>query len=260
MKAFISLGFYDIREQELLSSRSIRGYLLENTLECIGRCPGVELQAILCSQLPGEPLPDCRVPVLRLHPQERTRAELDAIRECGGEGTDWVLVLRPGQGGLFPSRVEHFHAALASAASSLAASTILFTPVSHPMWNVLCADRRFHANGAIRQPRSGTLRVRRLNELCPELWQAMEEATPAEGSQHLKALHHCDQALYAARPGLVPPGTDLREALPIPCPHEESGAENILLRLPIFQMSREQVIDVSALERLLEKLERVSHA
>jgi len=39
----------------------------------------------------------------------------------------------------------------------------------------------------------------------------------------------------------------------VPCPESGGAKENLLLRLPVFQMSRETVINISTLEALLIK-------
>lgn len=258
MKAFLSFGFYDIREQQLVSSAVILRHLVEVALDAVARCPGLEPGGILAPHAIDIPA-DVDIPFHNIRPCDRTRAEFDALRaimaECPGEESR-ILVLRPGQGALFRSRVCHFHEAVRHRKEGMIVSTIPCTSTVHPMWNLRVADRRFFSKTAIRHPRGGTNFVRPLNSVCPELWEAMDKQTAPQpkGSQHLDPLYRYDGALYGVTLQALDNGdAPLPEPHPIPCPHSSGPKENLLLRLPVFQMSRETVINVSTLEALLIK-------
>jgi len=256
MKVFISLGYYDVREQELCSSSRILTYLVEKSIQYIEQCSGLSLGAVLYTQSLEGSFSDS-IPMRRLRSGERIQEEVSAIEEILRETGDTdgrVMVFRPGQGEVFASRVQHFHDSLNLEQSPFAISTIKFSSCSHPMWNVMVSDRRFLSYGTIRQPRNGSRHVSRFDKLCPELWKTMNEAARAKGSQHLQDLFCFDQAMYAVNLDMLPKDTvELPTPQPIACPHDDGADDNWLLRLPIFKMSREQVLDISVLESFLNK-------
>jgi hypothetical protein len=258
MKAFLSFGFYDIREQELVTSPVILENLVDLARAALAQCPGLELCAVLGPQ--ALPLPEnIRVPFHFIRSRQRDMAELEAIRgiiASSGDTDCRVMVLRPGQGALFRSRVLHFFEAIREREEPLLVSTTQCTSMVHPMWNLKVADRHFLTKDAVRHPRSGTRLVRSLNDICPELWEAMNKDAGyrPKGSQHLPLLHHYDGALYAATlSAFEGVNCPLPQPHPIHCPFVGGKKENLLLRLPVFQMSRETAIDVATLEALLVK-------
>lgn len=255
MRAFISFGYYDIREQQLVGSPVILRHLLDETLRCLERCPDVRFAGVVHTHtLPVEPSQGA--PYFRMLGGERTRSELTAIAGVpAGDGDNEVLVVRPGQGAIFADRLTRFRESLTPVPSALVASAIRFSSLSHPLWNVQVADRRFLCEGAIRQPRCGTVRVAPLSRICPELWTAAKAKGTANGSQYLDNLYHDDGALYAARMDMIP----AEGVIPTPteaviCQADPGAGDGILARLPLFQMSRHQALDAVRLERLLEKL------
>ncbi|WFS62734.1 hypothetical protein LF599_00835 [Pseudodesulfovibrio thermohalotolerans] len=257
MKAFLSFGFYDIREQQLVSSAVILKHLVEVARDAVAQCPGLEMSGILTPH--ALDLPDDEdIPCHDIRPCDRFRAEFEAMRAltADSDDTDRVLVLRPGQGALFRSRVHHFHEAVQGRGEPLIVSTIQCTSTVHPMWNLRVADRRFFSRTAVRHPRSGTNFVQPLSTVCPELWEAVGKQTGDRptGSQHLDPLYRYDGALYgiSLRSMDNMDGT-MPEMHPVPCPESGGAKENLLLRLPVFQMSRETVINISTLEALLIK-------
>ncbi|MCJ2166239.1 MULTISPECIES: hypothetical protein [unclassified Pseudodesulfovibrio] len=257
MKAFISFGYYDIREQQLTSSPGIVRYLLDDVLRCLEQCPELSLGGVLYAQELSCSLP-AGLPSYKLRSGERTWEELSAIRkilEEEGFDDNEVMVFRPAQGAIHAERVLHFSESLNPVASALVVSVVRFMSLSHPMWNVQVADQRFLSAGSIRQPRSGRKLVAPLAKLCPELWKASKAKGLASGSQHLQSLFHDDQALYAARMDLLPEKSEhLEVSESVICPTDPGAGDNILSRLPVFQMSRSQVFDVTGLEALLERL------
>jgi len=190
---------------------------------------------------------------------ERTSAELGAIQallENSGENSGQVLVMRPGSGALFGSRVRHFYEEALGREEALLVSTLECTSMVHPMWNLMSANRRFMVMNAIRHPRSGSQLVKTLRDICPELWPAIvkDAGYQPSGSQHLPVLHRYDGALYAASlKDFAGAGEPLPEPYPIACPTAGCSKENLLLRMPIFEMSRDQAIDVATLETVLVK-------
>jgi hypothetical protein len=257
MKAFLSFGYYDVREQQLAGSPKIMRALLEDALRCLDACPGLALGGLLYTQEPACVLPT-GVPSRKLRSGERARVELaavaDILRETG-ESDKEVMVLRPAQGAIHLDRLIHFRESLRPVPSALVVSAVKFTSLCHPMWNVQVADRRFLSYGSIRQPRNGERLVAPLSALCPELWEAAKATGPARGSQHLQCLFYDDQALYAARMDMLPEkGEDLVADEAVVCTTEPGAADGILSRLPVFQMSRCQALDVACLERMLDKL------
>lgn len=254
MNAFISFGFYDIREQELVRSPQVLRYLYKMAAKCIQRCPGITLNGILFTQYLD--LPDLDVPAYSMKGMDRSLAEIGTAREVLGEEAQsgWTLFLRPGQGEIFRHRVRQFHDELLSVEESVAISTISYTSLSHPMWNTMISNKRFYASSSIRQPRTGPVRARRMHDACPELWEATEESGMANGSQHLKELHCDDMALYAVRIGDLPAALEeLPKGECVPCTIREAD-DNLLMRLPVFQVSREQIPDVAVLEKVLNTL------
>jgi hypothetical protein len=229
-------------------------HLLDDALRCLEHCPGVRLGGLLRTQdLPADLPPD--LPVLRMGSAERTRAELTAIAGAAGDGDNEVVVIRPAQGAIFADRLAHFCENLRPVPSAVVASAVRFSSLSHPLWNVRTADRRFHCDGAIRQPRYGLARVTPLSRLCPELWTRAQAKGTANGSQHLDNLYQDDGALYAARMDMIPDeGAVPAPAEAVICRGEPGAGDSILARLPLFQMSRHQALDAGRLEGLLEKL------
>ncbi len=252
MKAFVSLGYYSTREQELVSSGPVLSYLLDVALRAVAGVPGLEAVAVLHTT--SVDLPECPLPAYRMRGGDRLEAELEAVRSILGESgaCGRVMVLRPAHGAVFSTRVAHFHVALEAAGGPLAVSVIPFGSMSHPMWNAMAVDRRHHAHGVIRRPRGGSFQASSLYVLAPELWGEMHEPGAAQGSQHLKSLYHDDGALYAVDPDRIsgdapaPPRPE-----PVPCPCDAPADENWLVRLPVFQLSREQVPDIQTLERIV---------
>ncbi|WP_272698917.1 hypothetical protein [Desulfovibrio sp. Fe33] len=254
MRAFISFGYYDIREQQLVGSPVILRHLLKDTLRCLEHCPGVRLGGVLRTQeLPASLPPG--VPELRMTSAERTRAELTAIAGAAGDGDNEVVVIRPAQGAIFADRLAQFCESVRPVPSPLVVSAIRFSSLSHPLWNIRVADSRFHCDGAIRQPRYGTLRVAPLERVCPELWNRAKVKGLAHGSQYLDSLYQDDGALYAARMDMIPAdGVVPSPTEAVICQADPGAGDGILARLPLFQMSRRQALDASRLEILLEKL------
>jgi hypothetical protein len=166
--------------------------------------------------------------------------------------------MRPGKGAVPLSRLRAFQRALGSMPLSegqFAISLMEFVPMSHPMWNVMTADRCHVSSNNIRQPRKGGRTVTDLARECPELWEAHRESGTAGGSQHLTPLFHYDHALYAVRRRLVSrTPADPPEPRLVYCPRSDKDEEQLLHRLPLFNLSSEQALDVSAVEAVIQAL------
>jgi len=260
---FLSFAFRDNREQQLISSRTIANYLYRYGVDLASQCQTATLRAMLTSSFIDD-LPE-GYPQLKMNLKKRQLAEMDCINDFVSQSDspvstgDWAVVLRPAQGYVSLSRLEH----LCSQAAALSQdknhkdklnclnSTIYHNSLSNPVWNMRAAPTRCLCNDAIRIPFDIDTMRDELELACPELWDQLPKVE-ISGSQDLPLFTYSDNALFAFQIGNVQNET-LEAYNCTQCTY--SGQDEkppLFYGLPTFSLNENQPIDVPSLERLLK--------
>ncbi len=257
MIGYISIGYYDTREQEIFSSPSVLVKLVRMAMRTAVGCGVTPVGYLTRTAISGMFPEELQLESLHLAKGPRRASEIETLAKavrCGiGEEPEWLIVFRPGQGWMSERRVRQFIHSLEEVDGEFAVSVRRMPTIANPSWNVNVADRRFLVNGTVRLPVHGGHFHTSLDEAENGFWFRMGCDAVHHRSQDVGSLYIDDGLLYAVRTeALRSTGNAFSES---PCPihfdQEDDACMPVYERLGIFDVDKDQFLNTEILERIL---------
>lgn len=251
MLGFLSIGYYDLREKALFTSRGLLRKLI--SVACAAsQEAGVSIAGILTSNVLPEDV--ARLFPSRLHvPQgERQLREIQCLNQYFEKETpseETALVLRPGLGWMNKGRILDFVGHVRKQNSPYILSAKKLSSLENPFWNLHAAPSEFHEAGSIWEPVHSHVLVRKACDVFPDAYKS----PLAQRSQDLKSIYSYDGALYACKPtrAVTQDGRLVRPDVFLAGP-ADIDETCLYEKLPIFEMNGFSNIQVEVLESILD--------
>ncbi len=258
MLGYISIGYYDFRERELISRKAILVNLLRMVIgiakEVALNPSGLLVTHNFCEVLPE----DILLPQLKVLQGDRLRKEIEALIRSVGMNNDqseqWIVVLRPGQGWISRNRLHSFLESLRNVDGSYAVSVKKFSILANPSWNVQVAERRYLANGVIRLPLHSDSTFSPLADAFPAFWDDMGCLDSPRRSQDANDLYIDDGSIYAFKPKARTDHSLFKSPAAIRFDESDPKMRPLYEQIGLFDIDKDQYLDVSILERIFPDL------
>lgn len=255
MNAYLSLGFFNVREQEICSSDIVRNFLIEQAVNIVQNQFGKGPEGILCA-IPFC-LPEKFSKLKQYYTIQGTRRPKEVellfqLEQNKQSHSTWCLVLNPAQGWITAGRLRRFVEALRTAACDYCVSTVVMPPNYNILWNSNFVERIRVVDEKVRLPQRGESHIQTFSDVHGSIY-SFTAAHKITGSQDAAFLEFDDNALYAVRTNML--NNFLNQGLPEPHPVCDCSSEQDdrawFMRLPLFQTSNDCQIDITVLEDVL---------